>query len=281
MRHRFIAPEADRLDKLIAAALETSRRKAQALASSGVVRVDGELAVHPATRVREGALVEVRESPSPVATPNLVELFRDDQVVVVDKPCGLPSQAARDGDAAHVFGLLSAVDDYVGLHHRLDTPASGLMLLTVARSANAAVARAFREGTIERRYLVVVLGDPGEQGRWSAPLDGKPAATQWRRLAAAGGMSVLEVRLESGRTHQIRRHAVNAGHPVIGDRRHGGAAGRVWARLALHAWRLRFDHPRTGAPVSVQSPLPDDVLKLFAKAGYSSVQPRHDPSAAG
>lgn len=196
-------------------------------------------------------------------------VFEDAHVVVVDKPFGLPSQGTRAGGAAHVHGLLSADRAYVGLHHRLDTPASGLMVLTVDRAANAGIAAALRTGAMRRRYRVVVLGDPGASGCWDAPLDGKVARTHWERLGAAGGMAALEVQLETGRTHQIRRHAAGAGHPVIGDRRHGGAAGRLWPRLALHAWALAFPHPVAGPPLDLRSPLPDDLGALFARAGLA------------
>lgn len=194
-------------------------------------------------------------------------VFEDAHVVVIDKPFGLPSQGTRDGGAAHVHGILQSSRAYVGLHHRLDTPASGLMVLTVARSANARIAEALRGGDMQRTYAVVVLGDPAASGTWDAPLDGKSARTHWRRVSAARGMATLEVRLETGRTHQIRRHAVGAGHPVIGDRRHGGAVGPLWPRLALHARQLAFPHPDGGQRVVFESPLPDDLGALFSRAG--------------
>jgi 23S rRNA-/tRNA-specific pseudouridylate synthase len=194
-------------------------------------------------------------------------VFEDAHVVVIDKPFGLPSQGTRAPDVAHVHGLMQSTREYVGLHHRLDTPASGLMVLTVARSANAGVAAALRGGHVQRAYAVVVLGDPGASGTWDAPLDGKAARTHWRRVSMAKGMAALEVRLETGRTHQIRRHAVGAGHPVIGDRRHGGAVGPLWPRLALHACRLAFPHPGGGEPLVFESPLPADLIALFERAG--------------
>ena len=160
-----------------------------------------------------------------------------------------------------------AREGYVGLHHRLDTPASGLILLTLDRNLNRPISEALKNGQIERRYRVVVLGDPGESGIWNAPIDDKTAKTTWRRLATDGYASILDVTLGTGRTHQIRRHAANAGHPVLGDRRHGGAAGRTWGRLALHTWRLSFTHPATGAPITVTAPLPADLTELFDQIG--------------
>ena len=107
---------------------------------------------------------------------------------------------------------------------------------------------------------------------WSEPIDGKPATTRFTRVASGEGMSVLRCGLESGRTHQIRRHAAGAGTPVVGDRRHGGAAGRLWPRLALHAVSLRLDHPTTGEGMVVESPIPSDLSELFDRVFGSSAK---------
>jgi 23S rRNA-/tRNA-specific pseudouridylate synthase len=188
------------------------------------------------------------------------EVYRDRWLVVIDKPSGLPSQAGRDGRPG-VYERLLETEPYVGLHHRLDTPASGLLLLSLHRKANAALAEGFREHQIARNYRVWVLGDPGEEGAWEAPLDGRRALTRWARLRG-GRTSELRVSLETGRTHQIRRHATEAGHPVLGDRRHGGAAGSLWARLALHAEELALKHPITGEALRVLAELPADLAGL-------------------
>ncbi len=196
------------------------------------------------------------------------EVYRDRWLLVLDKPSGLPSQPARGG-GPDLYSAVRAREPYAGLHHRLDTPASGLILLSLHRRANPGLARAFRERGVSRTYLAVTLGDPGPSGRWDAPIDGKPAATRWRRRGAGGGCAVLELSLETGRTHQIRRHAAGAGHPLIGDRRYGGAAGRAWRRLALHAWRLALDHPVTGASLALCAPPPAELLPLLARAGFA------------
>ncbi len=185
---------------------------------------------------------------------------------MVDKPCGLATQSPRGG-GENLFDRLRKDHPYVGLHHRLDTPASGLLLFTLDRAANASIAAGFRDHTIERSYEVVVVGDPGTSGIWDRPIDGQEARTRWVRHSSEGGMSMVEVSLQTGRTHQIRRHAVDHGHPVVGDRRHGGAAGRLWPRLALHACGLALHHPITGQALSLQSPLPADLVPLWAQAG--------------
>ena len=190
------------------------------------------------------------------------ELYKDNWLLVVDKPSGLPTQSPRGG-GDNLYARLRALHPYVGLHHRLDTPASGALLFSLDRGANPALAEAFREHRIHRRYRVVVLGDPGAGGQWTTPIEGRPAATNWRRLGERGGLSLLEVALETGRTHQIRIQAVEAGHPVIGDRQHGGAAARLWSRLALHAIRLDLKHPVTGKPLGVESPIPSDLSPLI------------------
>ena len=196
-------------------------------------------------------------------------VYRDGWVLVVDKPSGLPSQAPRGG-GDNLVDRLQASEPYVALHHRLDTPASGLLALAVDRRANRSLAAAFRERRAERRYLVVVLGKLEGAGEWTQRLQGKEAHTSWRALAQGGGMTVLEAQLHTGRTHQIRRHAAGASHPVIGDRRYGGAAGRAWPRLALHAWQLRLPHPRTGKPLACEALPGEDLLPLLTRSGWDT-----------
>ncbi len=273
MRKRFRAPLADRLDKILALGTDLSRRRARALIDRGGVRVDGKVLRRSGDIVPEGAFVEVRTNAAPDVDNLLPERYRDDDLLVVDKPAGLPTQGTRQGHAQHLYGILQAKEGYVGLHHRLDTPASGLLLLTLTRRANPAVARLFAEGLIEREYRVAVLGDPGERGVWDSPIDGQPARTRFKRLGGNGRLSLIACRLETGRTHQIRVHAALAGHPVLGDVRHGGAAGRLWPRLALHAAYLRFEHPATGEPVEVESPIPADLAELFSGEAYGGGLP--------
>ena len=193
-------------------------------------------------------------------------IHQDRWLIVVDKPYGLPTQAPKGG-GANLYDQLRKVHPYVGLHHRLDTPASGLLLLTLSKQANANIAQGFREGWIHRSYLAVVLGDPGATGAWSTPVDGKTARTRFTRLSSRDGMSVIRCTLETGRTHQVRRHAAEAGHPLLGDRRHGGAAGRAWPRLALHAALLELDHPVTEEPLRITAPVPADLSELVEQAG--------------
>ncbi|MFT4975768.1 MAG: 23S rRNA pseudouridine1911/1915/1917 synthase [Myxococcota bacterium] len=274
MRHRFTAAAAGRLDRLIADNTSLSRKRAKVLVKRGGVRIDGKPARFESTLVDAGAIVEVRTNAVAADSGRediaLPARYREAGILVVDKPAGLPSQPTRQGRRRHLYGALQAREEYVGLHHRLDTPASGLVLVTLDRGLNKAISEGFKQSTIHRRYLMVVVGDPGKRGRWSAPIDGQPAATRWQRLARGDFASVLAAELETGRTHQIRRHASEAGHPILGDHRYGGAAGRAWDRLALHAQQLRFHHPRLDRPITVDSPLPDDLALLFEQTGYGT-----------
>lgn len=267
MRHRFTAAREERLDRLLAEQTPLSRNRVRRAVEQGGVRVDGEQVQEPWRLVPAGAMVELRNVPAPDRAPALTERYRDRWLLVIDKPAGLPSQPTREGGRLHVHGILEGRERYVALHHRLDTPASGLLLFTVNAEANAGISRALQQRTMRRIYLAVVLGDPGEQGRWDAPLDGETAVTRWRRLSSAQGRSVLLVALETGRTHQIRRHAADAGHPLLGDRRHGGAAGRAAPRLALHAIGLALDHPISGQPLEVLSELPEDLAETLQTGG--------------
>lgn len=275
MRHRFTAPRADRLDRLIADNTALSRKRAKLLIKRGGVHIDGKRARFESTTVSAGAIVEVRTnavSSSGRADIVLPDRYREAGILVVDKPAGLPSQSTRQGHRQHLYGALQAREDYIGLHHRLDTPASGLVLLTLERALNRAISEAFQDGSIHRSYLLAVIGDPGASGHWSSTIDGRRASTRWTRLAHDGHASILSATLETGRTHQIRRHAAEAGFPILGDRRYGGAAGRAWERLSLHAHQLRFLHPRLNRPVTVESPVPDDLSFLFKQIGYPSTE---------
>ncbi len=199
----------------------------------------------------------------------IVEHYRDTHLLVVEKPFGLASQPTRDG-AENLYDLLCKKESYIGLHHRLDTPASGLMLLGLQRRINPQLAAAFREHKIDRRYQMVVIGHPeNDEGHWDFPLDGKTATTHWRILETCPGMALIEARLETGRTHQIRRHAAKAGHPIVGDNRYGGGAARLCKRLALHAFSLKFTHPVSTKTVHITCPMPADLQGIMARFGRS------------
>ena len=256
MRKQFTSKIDGRLDKVMGEHTSLSRKRARKIIEAGGVRVNGKKAKFASQFVASGDTIALQSSTPSQREYEFAVRHKDDSIVVVDKPCGLASQPMRDGRRSHLHGLVQAEFGYAGLHHRLDTPASGLMLFTLKKQHNAAIAEAFRSRSIVRTYQAVVVGDPGEKGEWNTPIDDKPAHTLFRRLATADGMSLIEATLNTGRTHQIRIHTAEAGHPIVGDRRHGGAAGQLWPRLALHAIALELDHPQTGERLRVRAPIP-------------------------
>jgi 23S rRNA pseudouridine1911/1915/1917 synthase len=268
---------ADRLPNL-------SRREGVELVKAGAVYI-GHLRVRvPSTRVANGDRITVYPDALAVEEldPQQVLRFvhRDPAFVVVDKPAGVPVAATK----ASARGTLSEAlrrklrDEgterpYVGVVHRLDQGASGLVLFTVRGVANKSLHREFEKHSIQRTYRVRVVGETEDAFTCEAPLIEKPgtdsmqvaesgqsraksARTEFRRLTPEvdiPGTSLLEVTLVTGRTHQIRVHAAHCGHPVLGDRRYGDSAAE---RLHLHAWKLHFAHPlETGVELDLDTEL--------------------------
>lgn len=191
-------------------------------------------------------------------------VFEDATLLVVDKPHGMATQGTRAGELG-VYELLRRTRGELFLHHRLDQPASGLVLFVKDPAANAVIGEAFQRRGIARGYRAVLVGSATD-GRWVWPVEGRTAATQVTVVGRAAGLSAVELRLETGRKHQIRVHAALAGTPVAGDRRYGGDAGRGWPRLALHAATLELTHPATGRSLAFEAELPADLAPLWARA---------------
>ena len=192
-------------------------------------------------------------------------VFRDRWLLVVDKPSGVPTQTGRDGKPG-LFEQHRATEEELYLHHRLDQPASGLVLFSRDSKVNKAITDALRSHSIQRIYRAVLYGS-AESGTWNAPVQGKKARTDVAVVGTGSGLTAAELRLHTGRKHQIRVQAAMAGAPVIGDRRYGGDAGRAWPRLALHAWRMAWTHPITGEPLEWEVPLPENLAVLWERAG--------------
>lgn len=211
-------------------------------------------------------------------------LFEDGEALVIDKPAGLPVDRPRAGGqslADHLPELRLGFQRDPAPIHRLDTDTSGCLLLARNPKALVRFARAFEERSVEKRYLGILAGElvqeegtialslskisSAEKGwRMIAARKGKPAVTHWRRLAASGGRTLIEFRPETGRTHQIRIHALaGLGIPLVGDPVYGDK--RTGPRTMLHAAGLTV--PRTGKPpIVAEAPLPAD----FAALGFSS-----------
>lgn len=192
-------------------------------------------------------------------------VYEDEHLLVVDKPAGLPTQAGRDSEAG-LYEQLREREPTLALHHRLDRPASGLVVFGRSAVANKALTDGFREHTIRRTYRAVLVGTPSETV-WDRSLDGRRARSEVEVLSSDSGFTAVALRLHTGRTHQLRRHAALYGTPLAGDRRYGGHAARAWSRLALHAHELAFAHPVSGEAVVLTSALPDDLAPLWTLTG--------------
>jgi 23S rRNA pseudouridine1911/1915/1917 synthase len=297
------AHDGERLDRCVAEHLARPRNQVRQWIVEGRVTVNGRPA-KPATAVRAGDALECRP-PERRAAPGLeaeagelAVLHEDPDLVVIDKPAGVtvhPGAGRARGTLVHFllhrFPEIGAVGGAgrPGIVHRLDKDTTGALVVARTEAAYAALSAAFAERRVDKTYLAVVYGAPAAgSGRIDLPIgrhrqdrkrmqtrpDGRPATTRYRCLETAGGVSRLELDLETGRTHQIRVHLKAAGHPLVGDPTYGearwkGLPGAVrrplqtFPRPALHAWRLAFDHPRTGDRVAVEAPVPDDLRRLW------------------
>lgn len=279
---------------------ELDRERAAELIRAGGVYVNRLRVRLPQVLVAPGERVTVyleALAAEPMASEQLVFVFRDPEFVVLDKPAGVPVSPVRETSVGCLSeALIRALEaegvtrPYVGVVHRLDRGASGLVMFTIRSVANKSLHRQFKEHSVLRGYRIRVRADAGwvpPQGefRCDVPLiklaeggvrigdpgdsRAKAAVTWFRHVASdtapASGIRehLLDARLETGRSHQIRAHAASLGCPVLGDHRYGGDPAAVEAspedthdRLCLHARTLDFAHPRTGEPLRFESPLP-------------------------
>jgi tRNA pseudouridine65 synthase len=221
----------------------------------------------------------------------LTMLYRDADVVVVDKPSGM---LVHRGPASDRVVAMTITRNQVGQHvypvHRLDRGTSGALVFALEPAGAGALQEQLRAGTVDKRYLALVRGVPPAEGVLDHPVpraeDGErvPAVSAWRVLGSVskpGRYSLVEVRPRTGRRHQIRRHLKHLAHPIIGDVRYGKgdhnrrfrAAPYGLHRLALHAWFLGFAHPRTGERIEVRAPLPADMATALAALGLPTGLP--------
>lgn len=290
-----------RADVAIAALTGTSRSAAARLLDAEGVLRDGR-ALRRRDRVHAGQqlMVAAPSTAVPRSAPPLPPVrWRDEHLLVVAKPAGLvvhPGHGHPDGTLVHALqgaGVPLApgsAPDRPGIVHRLDRGTSGLLVVASTPAAAEGLTRALAERRIERRYLALVVGEPAElRGRLEGPIgrdprertrfavvaDGRPATTRYRTLATGQAgpdpVALLACRLETGRTHQIRVHLTAHGHPLVGDtvygRRPAIAAELGLSRVFLHAQRLAFTHPVTGAAIAVDEPLPADLQAALRRAG--------------
>ena len=286
-------PEAagERLDVFLAPHAG-SRAAAQRLIDGGHVTVDG--AVRPKRHVLAGGeLVRVEEAeaaapPAAVPDADFAVAWEDEHLIVVDKPAGVvvhPARGHAEGTLAQALADRVAGGDpeRAGIVHRLDRDTSGLLVVARSEPVHAALKAQLAARELVREYLALVEGrPPARRGTIDAPLgrdrrvrtrvstdtdEPRAAVTHFEVERALPHDTLLRVRLETGRTHQIRAHLLAIGHPVAGDPEYGAPGRHGLRRQFLHAARLAFRHPVTGDAVDVSSPLPEDLAAALDRAG--------------
>lgn len=274
MKHAFVVAAEDqglRLDQVIAKRVPAlSRRKARAVIDAGGVFVDRTRTKVASKLAKTGQSIEVNlgaESRTE-APPSPTIVFSDAHVIIANKPAGLVTAPTPESDRGDLLDQLKTQFGEVYLVHRLDLPTSGLLVFARTRDANKILGEAFVEHRIDREYRAVALGEVAAQ-TVDRPIEGRRAVTHVTPLEALAGATLLAVRLETGRTHQIRIHLAGLGHPVAGDSQHGGERSRTFTprppRLALHAAVLGFAHPATGEQVRWEAPVPDELAHWISR----------------
>jgi len=286
----------ERIDAGLSRLLGLSRTKVADIVEHGGVRVDGVDAVK-SDRLVAGTWLEIDIPAPPGPTvvvdpqpvPGMDILFEDDDVVVVNKPVGVAAHPSPGWTGPTVIGGLAATGRRIstsgaaerqGVVHRLDVGTTGAMVVAKSERAYTSLKHQFKERTVDKTYLAIVQGllDP-LRGTVDAPIDrhpssdwkfavvagGKPSITHYDTIEAFRHASLVEVDLETGRTHQIRVHMNAIKHPIVGDTTYGAdpilAEKLGLTRQWLHAARLAFDHPLTGSRIEVEAPLPEDLQR--------------------
>lgn len=289
--------EGERVDTVVARVLGLSRGRSADLIAAGRVRLDGTL-VAKSDRALGGAMLEVdldEEPTGPVVVARAVEdltiLHEDADLVVVDKPPGVAAHPSLGWDGPDVLGALAAAGVSIttsgaaerrGIVQRLDVGTSGLMVVAKSEHAYSVLKRAFKSRSVEKTYHALVQGHPdpftgtidapiarhpGSEWRMAVVAGGRASVTHYHTLDAFVGTTLLEIGLETGRTHQIRVHLAAVKHPLVGDLVYGAdptlAQRLELHRQWLHAARLGFTHPGTGEWVEYESPYPDDLARAL------------------
>ena len=288
-----------RIDRVVSLIADVSRKAAAALIESGAVSLDGAVATAGKEKVREGQTITVDisqavgpELPAADASVVLPVVYSDDDVIVVNKPAGLvvhPGAGNKAGTMVNyllaAYPEIASVGDPMrpGIVHRLDAGTTGLIAVARTQRAYDSLVEQLTLRSVTRVYSVVVWGiptslngvidapigrDQRDPTRMAVVVDGRASRTHYaveRSFHVPKDASLVECRLETGRTHQIRVHLASIGHPVVGDAQYGGVrAGLKASRPMLHARQLGFDHPRTGDRREFTSDLPTDFAALVA-----------------
>lgn len=283
--------EPGRLDRVVSARLGVPRAEVQRAIATGAVLVEG-VPREKSHRLEGGERVEIDLEPArelPSEGPALEVAWKDEHLVVVRKPAGLPthpSENRRTGTVVNrLLGMgipLAARGGWLrpGIVHRLDAGTSGLLVVACDDATHEALAATFRRHGVDRRYLGLVRGSvPNDRFEVDAPLartgarirvdaiGGRGASTVFAVRERFGWATLLEAEPRTGRTHQIRVHLSSIGHPILGDRRYGGGGDQArrlgLERPFLHAWRIAFDHPLSGERIDLEDPLPVDLAEAL------------------
>ena len=290
-----VSPENNglRLDRVLAGAVPNlSRSRLQGLVREGAVSCDGVTIGDPGRRVKPGEryTIVVPEPEPALPAPEAIALaivYEDEHLIIVDKPAGLvvhPAAGVKDGTL--VNGLLARFPQLVGVGdprrpgivHRLDRGTSGLMVVARTGTAHRSLSAAIRRREVKRSYQALVLGhtsaprgtidapigiDPFRPSKRKVVPDGKASVTHYRVVEQWDAVTLLDVDLDTGRTHQIRVHLSSIGLPVVGDKAYGRPGPVASPRIFLHAARLAFQHPLDENEVAFESPLPDDLAAVL------------------
>jgi 23S rRNA pseudouridine1911/1915/1917 synthase len=289
----------ERIDRVVAMLTSLPRSDVASLVADGRVRIADRVVTKPSARVAEGDVIDI-DLPDAVDEPPIVAedvdvpiVFADEHVIVVDKPAALVVHPGAGNDRGTMAaGLLARFPELAqvgeperpGIVHRLDKGTSGLLVVARTSDAYQSLVAQLSARTVDRRYAALVWGHPSPPtGLVDAPI-GRSRKDPTRMAITAEGReartgyavqqlftepveaALVECKLETGRTHQIRVHLAAIGHPIVGDPRYKGArAAFKLGRPFLHARRLSFDHPATGARVSFDSPLPEELTSALAR----------------
>lgn len=302
-------PSRSRLDKALAEATDLSRARIQSLIADGMVQLDGKPATSPSAKPAKGAHFRIAVPPAidPVAQAQEIPLavvFEDEHLIVIDKPAGMvvhPAAGNRDGTLVnallyHCDGSLSGIGGVArpGIVHRIDKDTSGLIVAAKSDAAHEGLAAQFAAHNVHRRYIAICGGHPSpingtiqeRLGRSDAnrkkmavlPKNssrGKHAVTHYTVIDRLAHSALIECRLETGRTHQVRVHCASIGHALLGDPLYGSTpkplksllSERRFVRQALHAADLGFEHPITRQCLQFTSDLPADMQELIDELG--------------
>jgi 23S rRNA pseudouridine1911/1915/1917 synthase len=292
--YSFVADAAGlRLDKYVGEKCpELSRTHAQQLIHDGFIKVNGNTA-KSSLKLNPGDKVDIVIPPEPAPRLEaenipLSIVYEDADLLVIDKPAGLAVHPAPGHPShtlvnalLHYLPSLAADDDTLrpGIVHRLDKDTSGLLVVAKNRVAQANLSQQFKDRVVKKTYLTLVNGqltpekgtidaaigrDPSHRQRMAIVNEGREARTEYRVIRYIGGYSLLEIKPETGRTHQIRVHLAAIGFPVVGDATYGLKSPRL-PRQFLHASKITFRLPSTGATVEFESPLPPDLEQTLAE----------------